>query len=268
MKAKHLEEHDLKYIQDNLNLTASELARRLDKPRPKIAKILKELKNVESLGTNPSIFDEIEVQYILANKDVLTYDEIAFNLNKGTRSSVHRTIIKFFPNHKKSTSKPWSKEQDKLFIANYYIKSNKELSEICRINEGVIQYHARRLNLDPTKRNRTSIEYYTACYLEQNNIKYLEQWSFDKYRYDFYLPELNALVEVQGDYWHANPSIYSDKAILTSVQLSNLERDVLKKQVALEANFRLVYLWEKDIKENILNLNEFFNKEFELQLSS
>lgn len=79
---------------------------------------------------------------------------------------------------------------------------------------------------------------------------------------------MNTLVEVQGDYWHSNPSVYLDKSTLTTVQLLNLERDVLKKQVALDANFSIVYLWEKDIKENILNLNEFFNKEFELQLSS
>ena len=150
-----------------------------------------------------------------------------------------------------------------LFIDNYNHYSNTELHALFGFSISTISYHARRLGLDNSKRNRTSIEYYVANYLDSENIIYEEQYNFDKYRYDFYLKDLNLLIEVQGDYWHANPDVYRNTE-LTEVQKSNVQRDVDKKKVALENSYKIVYLWEKDIKENLLNLSSYFKKNIKI----
>ena len=79
----------------------------------------------------------------------------------------------------------------------------------------------------------------------------------------FYLKDLNLLIEVQCDYWHANSDVYRNTE-LTEVQKSNVQRDVDKKKVALENSYKIVYLWEKDIKENILNLSSYFKKNIKI----
>lgn len=68
-----------------------------------------------------------------------------------------------------------------------------------------------------------------------------------KFRCDFLL-ENNKVLEVQGDYWHANPDVF-DYGDLTANQKSNVIRDVKKRRVLEQEGFQLLEVWEKDIYE-------------------
>ena len=50
-------------------------------------------------------------------------------------------------------------------------------------------------------------ELFANDFLKKNDIKYIYQFEAkDIHRYyDFYLPDRNTLIEVDGDYWHCNP---------------------------------------------------------------
>ena len=74
-------------------------------------------------------------------------------------------------------------------------------------------------------------------YCKENNIKFETQYKIDyenKYKYyDFYIEDLNLLIEADGDYWHVNPSVYS-ASTLSDVQIKNQINDIFKNELAKE----------------------------------
>ena len=60
----------------------------------------------------------------------------------------------------------------------------------------------------------TDIELIVKKYLDEHKIKYEFQYNLDNLFYpDFYFPQFNMIIEVQGDYWHGNPKIYKDEQL-------------------------------------------------------
>ncbi len=69
------------------------------------------------------------------------------------------------------------------------------------------------------------------------------------YCYDIYVPSINTLIEVNGDFWHCNPKLMTDEEWLKIRPSLNevRERDKNKARVAEEHGLRLVTLWESDL---------------------
>jgi len=65
---------------------------------------------------------------------------------------------------------------------------------------------------------------------------------------DFALPNDRIAIEVQGDYFHANPEIYDDR-MLNAYQIRQRDRDKIKYQMLERYNWRLLYIWENDLKD-------------------
>lgn len=62
------------------------------------------------------------------------------------------------------------------------------------------------------KKEKTSIEKHFEDFLVSKKIAFESQYVFLGKKYDFYLPSLDLLVEVDGEYWHRMPaSIKNDK---------------------------------------------------------
>jgi very-short-patch-repair endonuclease len=80
------------------------------------------------------------------------------------------------------------------------------------------------------------------CNIKQHQVK---NWVFD-----FYLPEINLVIECQGDYWHANPNIF-DHNNLSEMQMKNIERDERKRKYLAENNINHLFFWENEIIKNI-----------------
>lgn len=83
------------------------------------------------------------------------------------------------------------------------------------------------------------------------------QFKFDDYyhKYDIYLKDTNILIEVNGDFWHANPKIYksTDKLNFPN-NLIKYAEDIWKKDkmnilYAEQKNYKVIQLWESDINE-------------------
>jgi G:T-mismatch repair DNA endonuclease (very short patch repair protein) len=102
--------------------------------------------------------------------------------------------------------------------------------------------------IDTTHRKRvTAPEKFVREYLIELGVDF-EREKFinnQKWKIDFKIGD--KLIEVQGDFWHANPRIYSyDK--LHAIQKSNVLRDVEKHDWIAKNNFELLQIWEYDIK--------------------
>lgn len=72
--------------------------------------------------------------------------------------------------------------------------------------------------------------------LEELNINYIEEYKIRWWRFDYYLPEFNILIEVQGKYWHTRQDIVT--------------RDKKKRSfVKNNTNMKLYEVWEDEFKD-------------------
>lgn len=78
------------------------------------------------------------------------------------------------------------------------------------------------------------------------NIPYDKKKNIDYYNCDFVVD--NNVIEVQGDYWHANPNIYSD---YDKIQEKNVNRDKRKLKFLNGRGYNILFLWEYDLKNNL-----------------
>lgn len=130
--------------------------------------------------------------------------------------------------------------------------------------------------------NYTKIEKIVQEYIEDMGITFKKQfcvsWRLKEenryyYYYDLYLPEYNIIIEVNGDYWHANPSFYKKNDIVNypegEVCVSTVwERDKKKIDAAKSLGYIIIVIWQEELKE--LNGVEdftylFYNKIEEVQ---
>lgn len=72
--------------------------------------------------------------------------------------------------------------------------------------------------------------------------------------YDVYVPIANLLIEINGNYWHANPKLYcaNDRIMYgtSSFKLAHeiWTRDAIKQQHARTKGYRLHVFWESELK--------------------
>lgn len=67
--------------------------------------------------------------------------------------------------------------------------------------------------------------------------------------YDFWLPKSRLLIEVDGNFWHGNPEMYTEEN-LRYHQKKAKKVDELKDKWALIHGIPIIRFWEKDIREN------------------
>jgi len=91
--------------------------------------------------------------------------------------------------------------------------------------------------------------------LELLDIKFTEKLYAKEIKafYDFYIPEKNLVIEVDGDFWHCNPKSKHSLPKYES-QKKNLIRDKEKEQWLKDNGYKLLRFWENDINNNILEV--------------
>lgn len=94
-------------------------------------------------------------------------------------------------------------------------------------------------------------------YKDAESQKWIERKS-----YDLYVPSLRLIIEINGDYWHANPLLYKDTDVLkfpgAEVTASALwEKDERKRLIAKKWGYAILTLWENDIIRNGERLEEW-----------
>lgn len=129
-------------------------------------------------------------------------------------------------------------------ISNALKGKTKTKEQMQKIWEGQRKWLANRHYNNPS-----SIEIEFSKFLDMLNIVYDKQFSLDRYTYDFYLRENNILVEVDGDFYHCNPTKYPDGPTFP-IQKRNFENDKHKTEVAVTNGYTLLRFWESDILSN------------------
>lgn len=122
------------------------------------------------------------------------------------------------------------------------------------------------------KCQRPSTEKKVEEILQKNRINFTTQYvihnnkgeCYDRRKtfiYDFLLPESKTIIEVNGDFFHANPCYYGPKDLLLHPSGKILAeelwaRDKRKTEYAEQLGYNVIVIWEKEIKNNIIRCEE------------
>lgn len=119
----------------------------------------------------------------------------------------------------------------------------------------------KRKNKIFSKSRFTSAELKVHEILTECGIKFIPQYDrFGKYYVDIFLPDLNIVLEVDGDFWHANPSKYSPNDILNfpnrpRTALEIWEGDKKRQQNIESFGVVVKRIFQSEVsKENVLSL--------------
>ena len=98
------------------------------------------------------------------------------------------------------------------------------------------------------KKKKTKLERKFENILKLIGVKNEFQYEFEKKFFDFYIPEKNILIEVDGDFYHCNPnSTHNFPKYQT--QILTVNNDAVKNEICKNKNIELLRYWEKDINE-------------------
>jgi len=112
----------------------------------------------------------------------------------------------------------------------------------------------------------SKLEHKICEFLDLLNITYTRQFKLKKpkevqgkynnknYFYDIYLNDYNLIIEVNGDYWHANPTKYNANDIILYIYGAKTaqdiwDRDNIKNNYAINKGYNLIIIWENEIRE-------------------
>jgi very-short-patch-repair endonuclease len=121
----------------------------------------------------------------------------------------------------------------------YFVVACQEKSKYCTYKCATVD------NFGLGNGRMTSPEIEIEQYLKNNNIQYKYGYVLCGKIYDFYLVKTNILIEVDGIYWHGKNK--SDNE-LNEIQLKNKKNDALKNKIAVDNGYKLVRIWEDEVK--------------------
>ena len=92
-------------------------------------------------------------------------------------------------------------------------------------------------------------EKFARDFLDKLKVNYVYQFkaeSIGRY-YDFYLPDNQLIIEIDGDYWHSKGLVYEE---MTPTQKRNRRVDKQKDHWALINGIPILRIWESDINKH------------------
>jgi G:T-mismatch repair DNA endonuclease (very short patch repair protein) len=118
------------------------------------------------------------------------------------------------------------------------------------------------------KASSSKIEESISNSLINLKISFKTQYWIKMKSYDFKINDPSFLIEVNGDYWHANPLIYCDNDVIkypdrTICAADRWKEDKEKIKSAEEYGYSVLTLWESDIRENLNTLDIWLNNKIE-----
>lgn len=116
-------------------------------------------------------------------------------------------------------------------------------------------------NLTDEQKNKLHHQYNGTSQLETKiseklnylSIPYTTQFHLKRKVFDFRISNTNILLEINGDYWHCNPIRYIHNEIVKfpggNKNVSDVwDKDLKKKNIAEKEGFKVIYIWEEEIK--------------------
>ena len=156
-------------------------------------------------------------------------------------TKIYKKNPKEYVNSRKRTPTSWMKKSN---YERWTILFGKEVAD--KKMENWI-----KKNKIPNNSKDTKPERLFALILDILNIEYEKQKPVKKYKCDFYIPKYNLIVEIDGDYWHANPKKYKASDIIGPSKKTAKkiwESDKTKTLDILNEGYKVLRYWASDLK--------------------
>jgi hypothetical protein len=136
-----------------------------------------------------------------------------------------------------------------------YKQAHKNRSKFCSVDCTM-----NHINSQPETRLRwirnnkeklnTKPQMITNALLDELDVEYINEHEFKYYSVDNYLVDCDLIIEVMGDYWHGNPTMYEYEKLYTP-QIKSIIRDKSKTSfINNNYGIKILCLWETDLKNN------------------
>lgn len=181
------------------------------------------------------------------------FSETLSKATKGTRMGRKGEFTGF--KHSEESKKAMSKFREgkpSPFTGHHHTEESKQQSskthkEFFARGDDASKEALRKI-FGPKRMNK--LEELVFNFLQQNNIEFQYQFFLRRDKdirfYDFKIKDKNILLEIDGDYYHGNPNT---KKHFFRVEETKLN-DAFKDQLAKDNNYKLIRIWESDIKKN------------------
>lgn len=156
----------------------------------------------------------------------------------------------------------WWNEQPENYKKQHMKPANEGYKEwySALSEEDKIKFHQRQSNALVTM-SASKIELRVKEIIENYGIAVNHQFWIKQKSYDLRIKGTNYIIEVNGDFWHANPKFYKPNDLLNhgvEITASELwDKDYQKKILAENYGYAIIYIWENDINnmsdQEILN---------------
>jgi very-short-patch-repair endonuclease len=128
---------------------------------------------------------------------------------------------------------------------NWLLKQEKKKLKIPKTptqKKNYVERQAKKMYWNPT-----GPEIQLGLILDELNIYHFSQKIVKDKIFDYYIPKINLLIEVDGDYWHGYGKEYSE---LNEVQKKSQRNDRDKDILAKGLGYDIIRFWEHDIYDN------------------
>ena len=209
-----------------------------------------------------------KIQSTLGEKNPSKRLEVRKKMSENHRSKRGFPHPMYGKHHSEESKKKMSKStKGKHNSSSTEFKKGKHYSRKTEFKKGDKRTKEIRARLVSPKKD-TSIEVKIQNFLKQLSIEYFTHQYIKeiKHRYqcDILIPSMNLVIECDGDFFHCNPSKYSPDFVRFPNSKSNQpacviwERDRIRTKELIEKGFKVLRLWEHEIK--VMELNDFSNK--------
>ena len=91
---------------------------------------------------------------------------------------------------------------------------------------------------------------FEETFLSKLKIDYIKQYYLKDIKQfcDFYIPTVNAIIEIDGSFWHCDPNIYIKPQF--PYQEEKIKRDLIKNKYCVDNGIKIYRFWEYDILRN------------------
>ena len=209
----------------------------------------------------------LSLLFKLSNVKLKTLSEVA--KQKSVREKYNKTCLENHGVSNVSKSDVIKEKKKETFIENYGVdnifKSNDfkySINDIMLTKYGVKRIANWNYLTDEQKSERikklnsggsSKLEKRVGKILVEMGVNFETQFALKGKVYDYYIKGTIILIEVNGDFWHANPRKYKATDIIPFpnkevIAESLWKKDEKKLNIALKSGYKVLPLWEMDIR--------------------
>lgn len=177
-----------------------------------------------------------------------------------TKEQYKATCIKKYNTDNVSKCKKIKDKKAATFLKHYGVDNIFKTQEfIGSLNDKMLKTYGVKRVTEPMLSATTwnsKLELRVKKILIALEIKHKHSLFVSGRQFDFFLPISKTILEIHGDFWHANPSKYKNSDLMPYPKQSLLAREVWardleKKRIVEELGYKYVCIWENDLKTHL-----------------